>query len=54
MYLLWRASGSTSADYAGIGLYDTKEKVHIDFTDIYGAGEGTYGKEGRFSCITCK
>ena len=39
------ASGSTSADYAGIGLYDTKEKVHIDFTDIYGAGEGTYGEE---------
>lgn len=41
------ASGSTSADYAGIGLYDTKEKVHIDFTDIYGVGESTYGEEDK-------
>lgn len=28
-------SGSTSADYAGIGIYDTKQQKHIDFTDIY-------------------
>ncbi|WP_353095950.1 M56 family metallopeptidase [Tissierella praeacuta] len=30
------ASGSLSSDVAGIGLYDAKEKKHIDFTDIYG------------------
>lgn len=41
------ASGSTSADFAGIGLYDTKEKRHIDFTDIYEAEGGTYGTEDK-------
>lgn len=43
------ASGSTSADYAGIGLYDTKEKIHVDFTDIYGMEGGglAYGDEGE-------
>lgn len=41
------ASGSTSADYAGIGLYDTVEKVHIDYTDIYDAQDFTYGEEDK-------
>lgn len=38
------ASGSLSADGIGIGLYDTKEKIHIDFTDIYGSEGMTYGE----------
>lgn len=29
------SSGSTSADFGGIGIYDVKEKTHRDFTDIY-------------------
>lgn len=29
------SSGSMSADFAGLGIYDTKEGVHKDFTDIY-------------------
>jgi peptidase M56, blaR1 len=32
-------SGSTSADYAGFGIYDTKQQKHIDFTDIYNQRE---------------
>src|SRR5699024_4681763 len=40
-------SGSISADYAGIGLYDTEDKIHIDFTNIYGDEEFTYGEEDK-------
>lgn len=39
------ASGSISADYAGIGLYDTKEKIHIDLTNRALSEEFTYGEE---------
>lgn len=29
------ASGSTSADFAGLGVYDTKKKKHTDFTGLF-------------------